>query len=98
MPDIGALTRNGDGRRSPTKDPTHRLATIASDPSNASDPVFVTIKSMDKSETLLWGPCPWAPRILDATTYGLPSKGDMALVVFTEEEEPWVVEWWPYAL
>lgn len=38
------------------------------------------------------GPCRWQSR--DATS--LPARGDACLVVFTPDEEPWVVMWWPY--
>ncbi len=48
------------------------------------------------SPTHVYGPCPWAPRFVNGSTYALPSKGDHALVLKSEDEAYWVVDWWPY--
>lgn len=66
-------------------------AEIAAAPGSVSDPVHVVIPAIDRS--LRVGPCPWTPRPGAA----LPARGDRALVIFSDTEEPWIVTWWPYA-
>lgn len=58
---------------------------IADDPTD--DGVEVTL---DAYGPLRFGPAPYMPR--GATE---PTRGDRALVVFDDGDEPWVVTWWP---
>lgn len=70
-----------------------REATIVSDPADTTEEVWVTIDGDDPP--LRTGPCPWTPRIVDSETYGIPSSGDRALLAVSEDNEAWVVSWWP---
>ena len=102
MPDIAELTAQElrpNGSRRQHQDPVAYRGVIRSTPTDESDPVMVSIPARDpERRNWLYGPCPWSPRIVSGSQFGWPSQGDVALVVFTEEDEPWVVEWWPYEL
>lgn len=54
----------------------------------SNDRVTVTIDSI--GDDIAYGPCAWNSRG-DA----IPNKGDHALIVFDDFNEPWVVCWWP---
>lgn len=69
-------------------------ATIASDPGSVEDGVKVKIQAM--STTRSFGPLPWPSRTNDDGDSVLPSKGDRALVIFSNDHEAWVIAWWPY--
>lgn len=95
------MTRNNDlleifhSKGDPTTQPdlTAYEAFVLDTPTNATQPVRVRIPSF--SETQLFGPCPWSPVILDATELAFPSEDDRALVLISEEKNPWIVQWWP---
>lgn len=40
-----------------------------------------------------WGPCKWMPRG-DSVT--LPQRGDKCLVMFDDDNTPWILAWWPF--
>lgn len=67
--------------------PTAFDALIANSPVSDTDDLFVTIPGFDEGANQ-WGPCPFMPR-----GDVLPSRGDMALVVFSDSNVPWVVAW-----
>jgi hypothetical protein len=64
---------------------------IASNPGDVGEQLDVTIPAVDPQ--LKFGPCRWQSR--DATS--LPVKGDECLVVFDNNQSPWVAIWWPFA-
>lgn len=70
--------------------PIAMRATVLEDVETYSEGVMVSIYIFDGGETP-FGPCPWQPRGRD-----MPRKGDTALVIMDEEEEAWVICWWPY--
>lgn len=39
----------------------------------------------------------WSPRVEEDGTVIMPTRGDKALVILSDEGDPWIVEWWPYA-
>jgi hypothetical protein len=51
---------------------------------------FVSIVNGDINYKI--GPCPYPLR----GAAGLPAKGNRALVITSDENEPWIVAWWPY--
>ena len=72
---------------------------FATTPDGVSEPVLVTIPSIDS--TSAFGPCPWAPRILEDGKADMPTKGDTCLVALASisddgGENAWVLQWWPY--
>lgn len=75
---------------------------IATSPTTWTDDLFVTIGSFD-GHRQQWGPCVWAPRIADVPgapptlAIHFPVRGDDCLVVFDEDELPWVVMWCKHA-
>lgn len=79
----------------PADEPVLWEAIVATDPTNSTDPVFVTIAGKD-DDLYRYGPCPWSPRIHDADEYATPTRGDRALVAFSDDGSPWVIQWWPY--
>lgn len=95
---IEELVADPRGRDEP--EPGARKAVIATTPAGTTEPVFVTMPHFDGSPEFpngkhLHGPCPWTPRIVDDSHYGIPSAGDLALVTFTENREPVISTWWP---
>lgn len=71
-------------------------AIINTTPATVDDEVMVTIEGIDGG-LHEFGPCRWSPR--KGPTYGewivLPQKGDEAIVMFTDQQKAWIVEWWP---
>ena len=63
--------------------------TIAKPPSDAYGTVEVLIDAFDKTHR--FGPCRWGPR----DEAGLPERGDICIVVFDEQNRPYVIGWWP---
>lgn len=57
---------------------------------NFNDPAYVIIPNLDPN--LKIGPCRWQAR--DSAT--LPTRGKDCLVIFDNNNEPWVVAWWPF--
>jgi hypothetical protein len=67
---------------------------IVSQPADTTEGVLVRVETFDR--TLRYGPCPWAARVVDDSTYAIPSDGDRCLLAVTEENDAWVIQWWPY--
>lgn len=65
-------------------------AEIASNPDDLSDRVSIIIPDISKG--LRFDGLRWQAR--DAVS--LPRTGDSCLVVFDNDNEPWVVVWWPF--
>jgi hypothetical protein len=59
-------------------------------PNSFDDLAYVIIPDLDSQ--LKVGPCRWQAR----DTVTLPASGDEALVVFDNDNSPWVVAWWPF--
>lgn len=76
----------GDGPRRPVA----YEGMIAADALDLDDAVTVTLSDFDDGRQV-FGPCPWMPR-----GELLPSRGDRALVVFSDDGDPWIVAWTPY--
>lgn len=70
--------------------PIAMRATVIEDVKGADEGAMVTLYMFDGG-TIPFGPCPWMPR---GTLR--PSKGDSALVIIDEQEEAWIINWWPY--
>jgi len=62
--------------------------------SSVSDEVFIVVPTFDENQK--FGPCRWMPRVDDDGVTVLPQRGDPALLVITDNNDPWVVAWWPY--
>lgn len=65
-------------------------ATIATAATDLSDRVAVIIPDLDS--TLRWENCRWQPR----NDTDLPQRGDDCLAVIDNNNEVWVVTWWPF--
>lgn len=66
---------------------------IAANVADLTSKAYVTIPDMDPDGPgIRIGPCRWQSR--DAVS--LPVRGDECLVIFDNDNEPWVVAWWPY--
>lgn len=65
-----------------------REGKVISSPATLADGVRVSIEESD--HRFGYGPCPWMPR-------GdiLPQAGDRALLVMSDDNQPWVIAWWP---
>ncbi len=86
--------------------------TIAEGAAAVTDLVYVLIPAF--APDLQIGPCRWSPRVwpetvnlaepgetarnVDLAEVVYPQRGDSCLVVFSEAQAPWVVEWWPVTL
>jgi hypothetical protein len=57
---------------------------VAVAPATSEDELHVTVTTFD-GDRQQWGPCPWAP------STALPEVGDDCLVIFDEQETPWVM-------
>lgn len=67
-----------------------REGVVDSNPADETEEVWVLIPRKDGGKSR-YGPCPgWVPRLA-----ALPTKGDRALVGFDDENEPWLLAWWP---
>jgi hypothetical protein len=60
---------------------------IATAPINGNAPVMVLVPGID-SQTRI-GPCRWVKKGTD-----LPNRGDACLVVWDEQQKPYVIVWW----
>lgn len=58
------------------------------------DPAFVTLPSVDTG-LVQHGPAAWIPRINDAGDPVYPEAGNICLLVFDDDDQPWVAVWWP---
>lgn len=56
---------------------------------NLTDDVMVTIPGIGNGR-YKYGPCGWMPR---DSTY--PTAGDSCLVIFDDEQTPWIAAWTP---
>jgi hypothetical protein len=63
--------------------------TIAKAPVSDYAPCEVLINAFDSVHR--FGPAKWGPR----DTNGLPERGDACIVVFDEQNIPYVIGWWP---
>lgn len=61
---------------------------ILDNPEDVNNAVRVRIPSF--STLHAFGPCPWMPRDGE-----FPSKDDPCLVILDDQENPWIVAWWP---
>lgn len=77
--------------------PTCMKAKVSTNAQGLSDPVYVTVPYFDGGQSE-FGPCPWTPRPLPDGTVDMPNKGDHALIVLDEEDDAWIITWWPYEL
>src|SRR5688572_6170827 len=97
MPNVGQMAGGGnigdEGEPDPKDEAIAYEAEIINSPA-IDEGAFVIIPNFDPN--LKWGPCPWSPRIVSAAEYGTPTQGDRALVMISDEKEPWILEWWPY--
>ena len=59
-----------------------------------NSPADTSVGVRVKVRGVVHGPCVWAAKILDDSHYGIPEEGDMALVALSQEDEPYMVEWW----
>jgi hypothetical protein len=82
---------------------------IAQAPTTLDERVYVTLP--DFEPLLRFGPCRWMPRLQTATVNVAegaeaahtievaqamwPAKGDLCLICFDNQGEPWVAAWWP---
>lgn len=62
---------------------------FATTPADFADRVSVIIPSIDPN--LRWEDCRWMSR----NDLDLPNRGDEGLGIFNENNEIWVVAWWP---
>lgn len=58
--------------------------TVATTVTSPSDDLYVIVHSFDGGR-VQWGPCPWVP------SSALPVRGEDCLVLFDEQEVPWVM-------
>jgi hypothetical protein len=93
--DISALVDQGprDDHGQPL--PSAVAGIIARAPANTTDELRVTIGAFDDNARAWSFSCPWTPRFDATGTYIAPSAGDRCLVVFDNEQAPWVPVYWP---
>ena len=65
--------------------------TISRDVEDITTRAYVVLPDWDLH--LEWGPCKWQSR----DEFTLPNKGDSCLVILDNNEEPWIVAWWPFS-
>lgn len=87
----------------PPHDRQLRLAegVIVTSASSVDQLVKVRVPAFDRDQP--YGPMPWPYRADDAGLTLFPSEGDRCVVGFAETEhpgtpEPWILNWWPYAV
>lgn len=68
----------------------HR-AVIATNPGDFDERVSVIIPDLDN--TLRWEACRWQSR----NSIDMPARGDECLVILDNNNEVWVVVWWPFS-
>lgn len=68
-------------------------ATFFADVAAVDQPAYLVVPAFDTQQR--FGPAPWPTRS-DPGGLVLPSRGDRALVAFGDNDDPWVVMWWPY--
>lgn len=93
MPDLDQIFA------APKYDPTNPLRNTYEGRINRSvgsvdNPVQVTIDNLDGGQHE-YERCYWTPRVDDAGDLVYPIRGDKCLVAISDEEEAWVLVWWP---
>lgn len=68
---------------------------VARTPAHTTDELRVTVGSFDDDARAWSFSCPWQPRVDSAGAYVAPSAGDRCLVIFDNEQAPWVPVYWP---
>lgn len=76
----------------PHRAPLQRIwaGKIATNATDFEDRVSVVIPGTDA--TLRWEDCRWQAR----NTVDLPQRGDDCLVAIDDNNEVWVIVWWPF--
>lgn len=69
---------------------TAYIATFTNAPASVDELAEVTVSGLD--DQLTYTKVRWMPR-----EGVLPSVGDPALLLFDDDNDPWIVAWWPYA-
>lgn len=82
-------------RQSVTSDPQPGLdggyaGRLATTPSDMAEKVYVIIPALSTDQRI--GPCRWQAR----DDVSLPARGDRCYVVFDDNQEAWVIAWWPF--
>lgn len=70
------------------QEPIALQAVVAAAPDSTEDYMEVIVEQFSRHTR--WRKCRWMPRP-DVS----PSRGDHALLVLSDEGDPWVVAWWP---
>jgi hypothetical protein len=68
---------------------------VARTPAHTTDELQVTIGAFDDGARSWSFSCPWQPRFTAGGTYVPPTGGDRCLVLFDDEQAPWVPIYWP---
>lgn len=79
---VGRQITNAQGSPTWTAEIVNTAATL-------TDEVFVLIPGIDNSQ-YQHGPCRWMPRDTD-----YPTAGDVCLVIFDDDANPWIAAWSP---
>ena len=87
MRDLNPMFESIGGARLEAKVSVAYRGRISETATNVLDRISVTI---DQLGDVTHGPCNWIPR-----GQMLPRKGDLALIIFDDTNEPWIVVWWP---
>jgi hypothetical protein len=66
-------------------------AIVATNATDLDTEVMVIVPAFHPQ--LQWGPCKWMPR---GDSISFPTRGDQALIVYDEEQTPWIIAWWPF--
>lgn len=80
--------------------PNHRDATawegtVYKDVAEVDDYALVKINDWDNENHKPFE-CKWMPRVDDAGDTVFPSEGDSALIIMSDENDAWMIAWWPY--
>jgi hypothetical protein len=95
MTDISALVDQGPRDNFGRPLPAAVAGIVARPPAHTNDELRVTIGAFDDN-TRSWSfSCPWQPRVDADGAYVAPTTGDRCLVVFDNEQAPWVPVYWP---
>jgi hypothetical protein len=68
---------------------------VSSPPAHTTDELKVTVGAFDDGAHSWSFQARWVPRVDSAGTYVPPSAGDTCLVIFDNEQAPWVPIYWP---
>lgn len=78
----------------PEAAPVSLLAHFTNDLTSVSDTAFVRLESIDGGVTD-YGPCGWVPRVDDLGNPVYPLAGNVCLLIFDDDDNPWIPVWWP---